>query len=113
MNFYSNIRKNLTCCACLIFAMSSIPDANAYAMTTWHRIAELDSLPEEGYFFIRLDGYTNASCDENRILFRAQSYGEAHYNELVAMAMAAFVAGIEVRFGINDSCEADRIILRR
>ena len=84
----------------------------AYQITGSSKITEIDSL-NSNLFWVSLEGYSNASCDQNRILLDKDSLGADYYEELIALLLSAFYAEKSVQLAVSDSCRADRVIIRK
>lgn len=79
-----------------------------------HYIRKLDTV-DGGKKFVSLEGYFNAACDENRILFDVAD--AAHRNEVYAALLGALYAQVKVEIYVHDSsggqCRANRLVVLR
>jgi hypothetical protein len=86
----------------------------ALADPSWtgtHRISVVDSVAA-GFKYVTLEGYTNASCDLNRILL--ESTDAEYRREMFAMALSAMHAGstVQLLFDVSGGqCRASRILV--
>ena len=86
----------------------------AFADPAWTpalRVQRLDSVGP-GSKYVTLEGYTNASCDLNRILL--ESTDADYRKEMFAMALSALHAGSTVQLYFDVSagqCRASRIFV--
>ncbi len=98
----------------LFVSLSSIFASNVYAdQTPYASIVLLDSVNAISKY-VTLDGYSNPSCEGNRMLI---ADNDAEYRkEMFAMVLSAFHAGTKVSFVFsvsNGQCYANRVFLTK
>ena len=85
------------------------------AGTGWFPIASIDSLdPIAGVqrTFVSLAGYSNPSCDADRILIETTNV--AHHNKMISMLLLAMAShsNVDLSFTVSDGqCRSNRVIV--
>ena len=76
-----------------------------------YNISAIDSSAAENHAYITLEGYTNPSCNLNRIVLTDSS--EDKFNQMFSMVLSAFHSGTKVKFYFSDTsnCNSNRIQL--